>query len=194
MSQPCRVGQPGTEPASGTALLGLQQGPWTPVLQAACAAEHSRQSRPDTENQLQMCWTLLAVAWEGIAPPSASWAGAPVPCGLQLRPCVVCPGGDCARQTLLARAVCTLGTAKPRLWAHSCCTYPPELVPMATLQYPPLLGLLPDVPPALQILPDHLHSDALLKANLVLALAGVRLHSDVLLLCGWRAKWESRVI
>lgn len=40
---------------------------------------------------------------------------------------------------------------------------------------------LPDVPPALQVLPDHLHSDALLKANLILALAGVGLHSDVLL-------------
>lgn len=50
-----------------------------------------------------------------------------------------------------------------------------------------LLGLLPDVPPALQILPDHLHGDALLKANLVLALAGIRLHSDILLLCGWQA-------
>lgn len=58
----------------------------------------------------------------------------------------------------------------------------------------PLLGLLPDVPPALQILSDHLHGDALLKANLVLALAGVRLHSDVLLLCGWQAKQESTVI
>lgn len=71
-----------------------------------------------------------------------------------------------------------------------------QLVPTAPLQsallrawalghLTPLLGLLPDVPPALQILPDHLHSDSLLKANLILALAGVRLHSDVLFLCGW---------
>lgn len=58
----------------------------------------------------------------------------------------------------------------------------------------PLLGLLPDVPPALQILPDHLHSDALLEANLVLALAGIRLHSDILLLCGWQANKKSTII
>lgn len=58
----------------------------------------------------------------------------------------------------------------------------------------PLLWLLPDVPPALQILPDHLHGDSLLKANLVLALAGVRLHGDVLLLCGLWVKQQSTII
>lgn len=75
------------------------------------------------------------------------------------------------------------------------------LLPRATLgagvaerHLAPLLGLLPDVPPALQILPDHLHGDALLKANLVLALAGVRLHSDILLLCGWWVRRESTAI
>lgn len=60
---------------------------------------------------------------------------------------------------------------------------------MATLHSVAALPeLLPDVPPALQVLPDHLHGDTLLEANLVLALAGVGLHCDVLLLCEWAGR------
>lgn len=53
--------------------------------------------------------------------------------------------------------------------------------------------LLPDVPPAFQVLSNHLHSDTLLKADLVFALAGVGLHGDILLFCEWVGERESAV-
>lgn len=122
-----------------------------------------------------------------------------MPRWLQLRLCFVCAERGSARRALLELLCCAVlehpGQAVgAKLLSGWTCRLgsAATVLPRAGLrpEWPestsllPLRGLLPDVPPALQILPDHLHSDALLKANLVLALAGIRLHGDVLLFCG----------
>lgn len=54
--------------------------------------------------------------------------------------------------------------------------------------------LLPDVPPAFQVPSNHLHGDTLLEADLVFALAGVGLHSDILLFCESGVSEKARLI
>lgn len=118
-------------------------------------------------------------SWQvhGERPHRCLWVElAPVPSWLGLRLCFQFPGdnqwAEQSRHTAVFRLHLPLAT-------ELCC---------------PGGRLLPDVPPAFQVLPNHLHGDALLEANLVLALASVGLHGDILLFCEWVGEQESTVI
>ena len=125
---------------------------------------------------------------------------APAPCwpwlGSALCVPFMCPGRESARRARLSEqfSCVELKQTGRAVGAWFGQDLPASRCPGLAWGHLTLLGLLPDVPPALQILPDHLHGDSLLKANLVLALAGVRLHGDVLLLCGWWVKQQSTII
>lgn len=45
------------------------------------------------------------------------------------------------------------------------------------------VGMVPDFPPALQVLLDHLHDSPFVQVHLILVSCGIRVNNGVLLLC-----------